>query len=66
MRARPCNDSLTILIPTKLVEEAAVEGANLVQSLLLMAPKSTRVLFLFIDKTTLRLNPTLQPKMGDG
>jgi hypothetical protein len=30
-----------------------------------MAPKSTRVLFLFIDKTTLRLNLTLQPKMGD-
>jgi hypothetical protein len=27
------NDSLTILIPTKLVEEAAVEGANLVQPL---------------------------------
>ena len=30
-----------------------------------MAPKSTRVLFLSIDKTTLCLNLTLQPKMGD-
>jgi hypothetical protein len=29
------NDSLTILIPTKLTEEAAVEGANLVQPYLL-------------------------------
>jgi hypothetical protein len=47
------HDSLTIFIPTKLVEEAAVEGANLGLTAFAMVPKSTRVLlFLFIDKIT--------------